>query len=120
MLSSELREKITEFVESDMPMNELEEWLVPRLPWFMREPYSADSNVVAEVELGLAETNAGIQTIKEFRDNLKRVLGDQSWQFVLCFDDQPQRSKVQTGSSNPTDSQPLPTFVELAMAGSLL
>ena len=116
MLSSEVREKVTEFVESNISLSELEEWLVPRLPSFMREPYSADSDVVAEIELGLAEINDGIRTTEELRNNLKRVLENHSLQFVLTLVDRSQHSEVRTGSSGKIYSPSLAIFDGLTIA----
>ena len=74
MLSSELSNKILEFVESSITMSQLEEWLVPRLPFFLRTPNSADADVVSAVELGLAEVSSRIRTNEEFRNYLRHVL----------------------------------------------
>lgn len=74
MLSSEFREKILEFIESNITAAQLEEWLVPKLPFFLRLPDTADADAVAATELGLAELNDGIRTIEELRSLLLDVL----------------------------------------------
>ena len=54
MLSSDLRDKVLQFVETSITTSQLEEWLVPRLPLFLRTPDTVDANVVAAIELGQA------------------------------------------------------------------
>jgi len=99
MLSSELRDKVFEFVESSITINQLEEWLVPRLSWFLRDPNSTDADVVAAIELGLSETSSNIKTIEEFRDDLRRVLRENNTIQVFY----PAGMRVETSSSNRTD-----------------
>ena len=74
MLSSDLRDKVLQFVESSITVSQLEEWLVPRLPFFLRSPDTADANFIAAIELGLAEMGSGIKTKNEFCGLLKKVL----------------------------------------------
>jgi hypothetical protein len=74
MLSSELREVVQSFVDEHMNVRELENWIVPRLPVFLCESDSTDAEVVAAVELGLAELSQRIRTLAELRAMLNELL----------------------------------------------
>lgn len=78
MLSSELRERVLQYVDSLMPMSGLEEWLVPRLPLYLEFPDTADADVAAAIELGMAEVSSGIRTQDELRSYLLDVLREHS------------------------------------------
>jgi hypothetical protein len=100
MISSNLREKILQYIELDISKTQLEEWFVPRLPVFLRYPESADADVVSAVELGLAEMTAGIRTEDNFRKFLRRVIQEQT--AVATFFPPAPNSNVESTSSNQT------------------
>ena len=83
MLSNELREKLLDFSEKAISIEQVEEWLVPRMPDFLQSPYSADSDVIAAFELGLAELDSGTRTEEEFRSLVKEALQEHryAWAF---------------------------------------
>jgi len=83
MISSELREKVLQYIETTISKEQLEEWLVPKLPTFLKYPESADADVVSAVELGLAEMGTGIRTEENFREFIKQVIQEQT--VVLTF-----------------------------------
>lgn len=108
MLSAELRDKLRDFVESNIRISDLEEWLVPRLPFFLRFPNSTDADVVSAVELGLAHMANSITTKDEFRDYLKQLLQAQTaistnYPFATYLN-------VETSSSNRTEPTSILTF----------
>jgi|SRR3989304_5825233 len=74
MLSSELRDRIQEFISATITIAQLEDWLVPRMPYFLRFPNTSDADVVSAVELGLAEIAHGIRSKEEIRKYLEQVL----------------------------------------------
>ena len=74
MVSPELRDKVSQFVDCEMTAVQLEEWVVPRLRLFLHSPETADEDVVAAIALGLVEMSDGIRTEAEFRSLMKRVL----------------------------------------------
>ena len=74
MISLELRDKVYQFVEGEISATQIEEWVVPRLRLFLESVESADADVVAAIELGLAEMSDGIRTEVQFRDLMKQVL----------------------------------------------
>ena len=100
MLSKELREKMIAFSELEISIKELENWLVPRLPFLIGTPLSSDSDVVAAIELGLAELNRSIRSEDDFRRMMKKVLQEYSSAWIYY----PSNSNymTETGSSNKT------------------
>src|SRR3972149_5242112 len=102
MLSSDLRDKVLQFVESSINMGQLEEWLVPRLSFFLRTPDTVDADVVAAIELGLAEVSSGIKTKDEFRDYLKNVLRENS--AISTFFPANLSQRTESGSANRTEN----------------
>jgi hypothetical protein len=77
MLSSELRNQVTLFIESRITLEELETWFVPRLPIYLSIPNSADADVIAAIELGLAEVDNNLRSEAEVRSLLAEVLNQQ-------------------------------------------
>jgi hypothetical protein len=99
MLSYELKDKLLDFVEGKITTEQLEDWLVPRLPGFLASPDTADSDVIAAVELGLAEMADGIRTMAEFRDLLRDTLREQS-SVQVVFDLQPHNESGATSQTS--------------------
>ena len=102
MLSSDLRDKVLQFVEASITMSQIEEWLVPRLPFFLRNPDTVDADVVAAIELGLAEVSSGIRTKDDFRDYLKNVLRENS--AISAFYPINLTQRIESGSANRTEN----------------
>lgn len=101
MLSLELRNIIYQFVNSEITIEELENWYVPRLAFLLSDPNSDDADVVAAVELGLAELSNGLTDEDELRATLASVLKEQKTLFVQS---NKSRSSIITGTSNQTSS----------------
>jgi len=70
MLSLELRDVVLEFVENRKSIQDLEDWCIPRLPFFLANPNSTDSELLAEIEIGLAEYHNGTLNKDELRQDL--------------------------------------------------
>ena len=85
MLSFELKDKILQYADSKITLQDLEDWLVPRLPIFLKKPQTADADIVAVVELGLAEITNKIRTETEFRLILREVLQEHTSFLVYPF-----------------------------------
>jgi hypothetical protein len=96
MLSYELEEKVLQYVNYEISLEQLEDWLVPRLPAFLVFSDSSDSDVVAAIELSLAEISDGIRTEDELRDLLFDVLRKDPTTWLLYPSD---RSQIDTSSS---------------------
>lgn len=74
MLSYELREQIIGYVHDEISLAQLEEWYVPRLSYFLEFPHSDDAEMIAAVELALAEVADGLIDEAEARSSLKEIL----------------------------------------------
>ena len=74
MLSLELWQLASQFVESRLTIEQLEDWLVPRLPAIMQSPDSADADFAAVIELGLAEMSDGMLDDAQLREELAREM----------------------------------------------
>lgn len=105
MLSLELKSKILQVVDTTMTIEEFEDWLVPELPVYLASPNSVDADVVAAVELGLAEMSDGIITKNEFLTLLKNIIREQETILDFHFSTSPE-SNVRK-SSNQTSQRTL-------------
>jgi len=74
MLSSELNEKVLSYLESCITLEELEDWYIPRLELFLGDPGSADADIIATIELCLAEMRSGLLDENEARQMLEETL----------------------------------------------
>lgn len=74
MISSDLREKIIEYVESRISLEELETWLAPQLHGFLSDPYTSDSEVAADIELGLVDIANSVRSEEDLRQLLNEKL----------------------------------------------
>ena len=74
MLDSELLKIIDRYLARAISLEELEDWLVPRLPALFRMRFSTISDLVAEIEAGLAELSDQMRTEEEFRHLLKNCI----------------------------------------------
>lgn len=93
MISSVLRDKILEFVQKRISISDLEEWLVPQIPVLIADPDSAESDLVATIELGIAELEAGIRSSEDLIRFFEQVLSENN---VISVN----LSKTVAGSSN--------------------
>ncbi len=60
MLSYELREQVIRYIDQEISPTELEDWFVPRLSAFLQFPDSDDAEMIAAVEMALAELADGL------------------------------------------------------------
>jgi len=112
MLTSELLNIVHEYLERSISLEQLEEWIVPRLPFFFKPPYSGASELATEIEVGLAEIGDQTLTEKKFRTSLKDFFNRQRT-FELNYPDVSEENFE--GSSN--QSFPSPSVPEFATAG---
>lgn len=96
MLSYELYDKVMQYIVGEISVSELEEWLVPRYPFLLRDPESDDSDLIGAIELGLAEMGSGIRTEEELKEELKDEIHGKT---ILVGGVPGQGSSVQTTSS---------------------
>lgn len=109
VISSDLLDKVNQYLDKQISFSELEEWLVPREPSLLRESESDDSDIIGAIELGLAEMSAGIRSEEEVRDLISREVREKTetkWVEVV----KPETVLIVTGSSNvyfPVEDQSL-------------
>jgi hypothetical protein len=70
--SIDIYSKVTDYVEHNINLRELESWLISMLPTYLLNPNSDAAILAGSVELGLAEINAGITTERLLRNRLKK------------------------------------------------
>jgi len=74
MLSAELIIKVYCYLHGEIALEDFERWLVPRLPLLLSLPSSLMSDLVATIELGLAEMSSGALSEEAFRGELKEFM----------------------------------------------
>lgn len=74
MVSPELREKVVAYLDGKITLAELERWYVPRVPRFFKDPDSADADIIAAIDLGLAELHDRIRTESAVRELIASAL----------------------------------------------
>lgn len=70
--SIDIYSKVTDYIERNITLREMESWLVFMLPIYISNPDSDAAVLASRVELGLAEINAGITTERLLRKQLKQ------------------------------------------------
>jgi hypothetical protein len=100
MISNNLREALINFSESIISPSELEEWVVARVHLFSED--SVDSDVIAAIELALAEISAKIKPQEE----LRRVVTEMLDKHTIVESQYPQTQTTTTTTSS-SNSQPL-------------
>jgi len=74
MLSQDLANKIQQYLSGETSIADLEEWTAKRLRHYLRDPDSADAEIMCTIEQGLAQMSDGIMTEAEFRELLSEAL----------------------------------------------
>jgi len=65
-----------DYIESRITLSDLEEWLVPRLGFFLRDLNSTASQLAAVVEISFADVAAGEATEEEIRGLVSDFIRD--------------------------------------------
>ena len=74
--SIDIYSKVTDYIERNITLRELESWLVFMLPIYLSNPDSDAAVLASRIELGLAEINAEITTERLLRKQLKQFIGN--------------------------------------------
>jgi hypothetical protein len=106
MLSYELKEKALQYAEGHISLEELEDWLIPRLPAYLAFQSSTDAEVAGAIELGLAEIGDGLIGEVEFRRSLRSLTASKGTVFASYG----RTNVVQTGATNTTLIAVLPAI----------
>lgn len=72
--STDIYSKVTDYIDHNITLHELESWIVFMLPTYLSNPASGAAMLAGRVELGLAEINAGIMTERLLRKQLKEFV----------------------------------------------
>lgn len=101
MLSSVFRDKVMEYLESAISLRELLEWVVPKSEVYLLSHESAEADLFAAIELGIAELDAELRTEHEVRSFLLDTLREYKTISAALSSTKPQQSEI-SGSSNRT------------------
>jgi hypothetical protein len=82
----EILTKVSQYLDHRITLSEFEEWIVSSLSFLVSLPPSTVQELVATVELGLAEMSNGSRTEDEFRDMLQNfVRAHPTMEFDLAY-----------------------------------
>jgi len=76
MVSSDFRQRVLQYLEGLISLEELEEWFLPKVFDLIVDPDSSDSALAAAIELGLAEMMDGIRDEDGLRQDLREILDE--------------------------------------------
>ncbi len=103
MLSSDLANRVEQYLANAISLNELNHWLAGRLPSYIEETESDDAQLVGTIELGLAEMDDDILTEDDLRRELRDFMQEHPSVEVACV---PAvvvpEACIETGSVNET------------------
>ena len=103
--SFEIISKVTEYVERDITLWELESWLVTKLPTYLDNPESTEGKLAVLVDLCLAELHDGIRAERGVRSVLAKYTAGLR---LRWFEYPPTESSTLTSaSSSPNPSRAL-------------
>ena len=105
MVTSELLRKIHLYLEGQTSIKEFEDWYVPQIPLFLAFPPSRITDLIATIELGLAEMSSGILSEDGFCHSLRDFLREDTT-ILLCYPN--EFSMVSTGT---TDEVSINTYI---------
>ena len=71
-MSFELSSRLQDYLRRRATLQDMESWLVPRLPLYLDDPDSAAGQLAGAIELLLSELHAGLRTERSLRAALRR------------------------------------------------
>lgn len=92
--TSELYEKAIQYLNNEISLAELENWLVPRLGEVLALPTGLELDLAGEIELGLSEMSGGHLKEDDFKTELLRLLQ------AAEVETEPVLSVVRSGQTN--------------------
>lgn len=99
MLSHELVRQIETYLNNRMTLEELENLTVPMLPALIRDPESPEADLIAALEMGLAQLSDKLISEAEFRTMLQDALGA----MASIWSTYPAGEAIQGSSSSQTE-----------------
>ena len=73
-ITYEIYNKVIQYLNGDIKLSDLENWIVPNLERVVNLPPSPERDLAGEIELGLSEMTAGHRTENEFKTELRELL----------------------------------------------
>jgi hypothetical protein len=107
MISSDLRDTILSFVDRQISIAEFEEWLVPRLRYYLGDPGATDADIAATIELELVELSEGRETEDDLRSSLQDLVRRQETVIV-------RTGRTVTSSTSQTQQVPVMPLLQEA------
>lgn len=98
-ITSEIYKKVIEYLNNEIRLPDLENWLLSNLGQILNLPPSPARDLAGDIELGLAEMSNGHRTESEFKSMLGNLIecGD-----IVIFDDVATSPySISTGTVNP-------------------
>ena len=80
-ITSEIFVKVYQYLNREIGLEELEDWIVPRSVLLLGLPHCTAYELAGEIDLGLAEMSSGQRTEDEFRALLREFV--KSCDFIL-------------------------------------
>ena len=113
MISLQLKNIAYEYLESEIDLDELQSRLAPNMLTLISDPQSADADLVAEIQLGIAEISNSIISEGQFRNELRKELEKHTNAFLRHS----ESSYTDTSSQNQ-QTIPLTRDVEVTQQNS--
>jgi len=98
-ITSEIYKKVIEYLNNEIRLPDLENWLLSNLGQILNLPSSPARDLAGDIELGLAEMSNGHRTESEFKSIMRDLIryGD-----ILIFDEiATSPYSISTGTVNP-------------------
>lgn len=96
MLTTDFLAKVHNYLAGSLTLEDLEAWIVPRLPALYALLPSSSTKLIDEIEFGLIEIDAGRLSELDFRQALQKAISEQP-----VFVQYPEEEGVtRSGSSN--------------------
>ncbi len=98
MISRELRDQVLRYLDDEIQLQDLESWVVPLIPEYVQNPESDDAEMIAEIELQLAEYAENLRDEAQIKEALRDFLMKQP--IIYIYDPSGLRSYfTSTGNS---------------------
>lgn len=99
MLSLTLRNTVLQFINDEISIQEFEDYYVPKLSFFLRDPNSDDADLIAAIELSLTDFNSGLIDKDAIRATLLEFIQEHK---NLHVEDLQNKTSIVTGTCNVT------------------
>jgi hypothetical protein len=98
-LTSDVFNKVFQYLDGKISVEDIEDWFVPHLYEFLALPPCGASELAGIVELGLAEMSSGQSSEEDFRSLLKKYIREHD---TITIDIRPPELACTSSSANTT------------------